>query len=1022
MPNPGSEAVGRLARRDKKRTEAELQADIYVLLTAGGLQLDPDAVAKLEVQIGDGTRRSLDVEIGHCVIEVKKDLRVGGVRDEAVSQLAGYVTTQQTKTGSRYVGILTDGTEWILFHDVEGQLQAVTSLIIGGATDHERIVAWLEAILATRESIPPTPDEIEQRLGANSPSHLLDHASLKTLWDDHQNHPEAELKRNLWARLLRTAFGKAFSDDDDLFIDHTLLVLTAKTIAHAVLGYDVSASGNVTPTALARGTAFTSAQIHGVVEADFFDWVLQVPGGVEFVRTLADRVSRFTWDNVEHDVLKILYESVIPAETRASLGEYYTPDWLAERVTEHAVTDSLNERVLDPACGSGTFIFHAVRHYLSAADAAGMTNNAAVTSLTDHVFGMDVHPVAVTLARVTYLLAIGKDRLADDKRGPITVPVYLGDSVQWEQHRTILNQEDQVVIATAGDDLVEGGGGTLFGDDLIFPVSVLEDAQQFDRLVSAMADKALDTSNRKSKDLVKPILRQFGIHANDEKLLYETFDTMRRLHASGRDHIWGYCTRNLIRPVWLARAAQNVDVLIGNPPWLRYSKMTDGMQEKYKVLAKSLGLLSGPLGASSRDLSTLFAARTCELYLKSGGRFSYVMPYGALTRKPHAGFRSGAWHSKHGGELAQFERSWDLQACTTGFPMVSCVINGTVGPAGAKAMPVEVDAWTLKLKNPNVTWAVAAPKFSQKTVKLTQLDSADDLPVSAYKSRFRQGAILVPRVLVMAVPGEPGPLGAGAGRVALTSRRTTQEKRPWKFVESISATVEKAFARPVHLGETLLPFRMLTPITFVLPITQDALLTSEQIEENPGLDDWGRKAEATWEKHKTKTDQSSLVERINYFNQLESQLPVATHRVVYSASGNSLAAARIGERESVIEHKLYWSAVSGVDEARYLVAILNSQTVLDRVKPLQAIGLFGPRDFDKNVFSVNVPIFDSDDGDHQKLVKLAERAEKIAESLDIQDARDFKVMRKLVRNALENDGVAALIETAVDVVAPPVVV
>ena len=43
---------------------------------------------------------------------------------------------------------------------------------------------------------------------------------------------------------------------------------------------------------------------------------------------------------------------------------------------------------------------------------------------------MDLHPVAVTLARVTYLLAIGSDRLMHPDRGPIQVPVFLGDAVQ----------------------------------------------------------------------------------------------------------------------------------------------------------------------------------------------------------------------------------------------------------------------------------------------------------------------------------------------------------------------------------------------------------------------------------------------------------------------------------------------------------------------------------------------------------------------------------------------------------------
>jgi hypothetical protein len=60
--------------------------------------------------------------------------------------------------------------------------------------------------------------------------------------------------------------------------------------------------------------------------------------------------------------------------------------------------------------GSGTFLFHAVRRYRSAAAAAGTANADAVRGVVSHVTGVDVHPVAVTFARVTYLLAVGMDR------------------------------------------------------------------------------------------------------------------------------------------------------------------------------------------------------------------------------------------------------------------------------------------------------------------------------------------------------------------------------------------------------------------------------------------------------------------------------------------------------------------------------------------------------------------------------------------------------------------------------------
>lgn len=1012
------DAVQRLASRDATRSEADVQADVYVLLTSGELSLGGDQVVRLEVQIGDGTRRRLDVEVGHCVIEVKRDLRAAGVLGEAEEQLAGYVSAQTTRLGTRYVGVLTDGTDWHLYHLRDVTLSPVAHLGLSPtAPDSERLLVWLESILATEAAVAPVPREISRRLGAASPAHLLDHASLDALYESASSVPEVRLKRDLWAKLLRTAFGKAFTDDQELFVDHTLLVLTAEVIAHAVIGFDVSPAGGLTPAALAQGTAFGSAQIHGVVEADFFDWVLHVPGGPAFLTDLARRIARFDWSHVEHDVLKVLYESVISQEARASLGEYYTPDWLAERVVEATVTDPLGMRVLDPACGSGTFLFHTVRRYLKAATAAGQSNGPAVTGVTEHVFGMDIHPVAVTLARVTYLLAIGSDRLAADDRGPLAVPVYLGDSLQWEQRTDLLSGEDRVTISTVGDDLVEGGGA-LFGDDLVFPRSVLHDAGDFDRLVSALADKAMDSSNRSSRSLIAPTLRQFGIHEHDVARLTETFDTMRRLHGAGRNHIWGYYVRNLIRPLWLADPEHRVDVLLGNPPWLRFSKMTQPMQARYKALARERGLLSGSLGASGRDLSTLFVTRTVELYLKAKGRFGFVMPHGVLTRKPHDGFRSGRWSSHVGGHLTvAFGEAWDLSAVNTGFPMVACVVHGRQAAAAAQ-MPATVTTWSGRLPATNVTWETAQPRLTIGSSKLGVL-SAEVLPdASPYKRRFRQGAVLAPRALLFVTVTTGGPLGAGAGRADVAARRTTAEKPPWKTVPSLRGTVEKAFIRPVHLGETLLPYRMVPSLQAVLPVSSSAILVPALIEEHPGLSSWWSGAEKLWDANKSQSDASALLDRIDYHRQLSAQLPTARHRVAYTASGNTLAAARIDDPNVIIEHKLYWAAVSSEAEGRYLTAILNSSVVLARVKPLQALGLFGPRDFDKNVFAVPIPPYDADNPDHLALVDAAAEAETVASGVELLPGQDFKKSRAAIRSRLDGVHLAEGIDQLVARIIP----
>src|SRR5699024_9102301 len=157
-----------------------------------------------------------------------------------------------------------------------------------------------------------------RRLGAESPANKLDAAELRAIYKANAHNEEVQLKRQLWAKLLRAALGEDFVDNEELFINHTLLVTTAELIAHAVLGFDVGPTGPLTARQITSGSEFANARIRGVVEADFFDWVTDAPAGESFVRNLGRRIARFDWSAVEHDVLKVLYESVITKVVRES--------------------------------------------------------------------------------------------------------------------------------------------------------------------------------------------------------------------------------------------------------------------------------------------------------------------------------------------------------------------------------------------------------------------------------------------------------------------------------------------------------------------------------------------------------------------------------------------------------------------------------------------------------------------------------------------------------------------------------
>ena len=993
MPLPASdlrELVTRLADRKVGRTEANVQSDLHMLLAAGPLDLGDDKVQDIFLESPAGQRRRIDVETGFTVFEVKRDLRTGKVRQDAVIQLTGYVASRAEAMQQRYVGVLTDGAEWHLYTLAGDELTLVNSLEIDPKSpDVDGLCAWLEVVLGTTEKINPTPRAITERLGADSIDHALDISDLTVLYGAHRDLPTVRLKRELWAKLLTTALGTAFSDDDRLFIEHTLLVTTAKIIAHAVVGID-PADPSVSPAVLARGGLFAQAQITGVVDHDFFDWVVEVAGGQQWVRTLARRLTRFAWGQVEHDVMKVLYESVISASERHRLGEYYTPDWLAEDIVSHVVTDPLTQRVLDPGCGSGTFLFYAVRHHLRAAAAAGTANAEAVLSVISHVTGVDVHPVAVTFARVTYLLAISMDRLQAPDRPPIAIPVYLGDSVQWSHGETLSHADGLSITA---DD-----GSGLWPDDLQFPERLLDDAGRFDQLVSELADRAADRQTGTPPPPLAAVFRRYAVNPEDQPVLAQTFAIMCRLHDEGRDHIWGYYVRNLARPVWLAQPENRVDALVGNPPWLAYRYMPRAMQAAFKELSDTRNLWAGAAVATHQDLSGLFVVRCIERYLRTGGRFGFVMPLAALSRRQFAGFRAGRFRAK-----VAFSQPWDLHAVKPSFfPVPASVVFGERADISVPlATPAE--AWSGRLPAQNASRDVAAQYITRADAGA----SAGPAPLSPYAPRFAQGASVVPRVLFMVESRPATALGTGAGRQAVRSQRSANEKHPWKELPALDGVVESGFVRPLYLGDNVLPFRLLSPRMGVIPWDGKKLLdsTDDQLDDYPGLADWWRRAEQTWNSHRS-SDRLTLGGQLDYRHKLSHQFPAPAHRVVYSKGGMYLAAARISNPAPVIDHTLYWAAASGIEEARYLTGILNSDVLTQLVRPLQARGEHNPRHFDKYIFQLPIPLYESGNPEHQQLAELAEHAEEAAAALELPPGVSFQAQRRRIRDALARGGLA----------------
>ena len=297
--------------------------------------------------------------------------------------------------------------------------------------------------------------------------------------------------------------------------------------------------------------------------------------------------------------------------------------------------------------------------------------------------------MAVALAQVTFILAVGLEAL-EHRSKSFTVPVYLGDSMRWEDS---LKGTDELFGSIADVVIHTNDELEMFPSELKFPASVVA-RDDFDSLVSEMTEKATSWPVGSPAPTIEGVLNKYVSTPADRETLTQTYQQLCKLHDDERNHIWGYFVRNQARPAWFAQSANRVDVLVGNPPWLSYRFMPKAMQESFQERSKLRGLWRGGARGQStqQELSAFFVARSVELYLKPGGAFAFVTPYAVLSRQGYEGFRTGNWTAPHGPQLsAHLGTPWSLlDVQPDPFPVPSAVIIGTKGENGAYTALPEV--------------------------------------------------------------------------------------------------------------------------------------------------------------------------------------------------------------------------------------------------------------------------------------------------------------------------------------------
>lgn len=965
-----------------------------------------------------------DALYGDLIFEFKRQLDDKS-RAEGKEQLQRYLTNQPHP--DRYFGILTDGEMLEVYALRDSELAKVDDLRLS-VERAEECKLWLDCYLFHEKRLVPTANDVALRFGERSPTFWQSLRLLRSIWQRAQNEPTVQTKFAEWKSLLSIVYGSTIGDeeDEDLFLRHTYLALFARVLAFAALQRKAPNSDEI--TGLITGETFERLGLDNFVTDDFFAWV---NCDEETIRSLLHAIATrlttaYDLSAIHEDLLKELYQELVDPETRHDLGEFYTPDWLAELTLRRAGFPAVNASrpssfvpsLLDPACGSGTFLFIAVKLLRE----AGFKGTDLVDFCAKHIAGIDVHPLAVTIARTNLVLALGDDLRRYGKR--FHLPIYMADSLSLPEN---FGLRQFISVRVDISNLAKMTGKKRPRDmqsAFNLPAELAERPDLLNDAIDALLEFAHPSiSDSVAKEGFKARLAELNIPLEQVSFWQGNLRLMRwLLQPPATDTVWRFVLKNAYRPAVLAR--RKFVFVVGNPPWIsyRYISRRDYQDKMRKLVLRRYKLLDAADAHlfTQMELATLFFAFCAEHYLADNGVLAFVMPRSILTgAKQHSEFRKQF--------VATAERLIDCEQVTPLFNVPSCVVIWRKKRDKARQKR-EIPSLALKgeLPSRNASLEVALGKL-QRTETTFALPTA--LSKSPYFEQVTQGATIVPRCLWFVRPVEAIVIDRRRPQLETDPKIEPQAKEPWKGIR-LRGSVEAEFLFATLLSDDMLPFgwREFSLVVLPLDITIRRLINANEAVQKgkTGLADWLRKAEAIWKQHRK--SQAELLNYLNWQVKLTIQQPTGVFKLLYNTSGTHLCSCVVDAREVsdwqvynlpvrgfIADTTTYWLETSNADEAHYLCAVLNAPCVDEAIKPFQTKGAFGAqrgkgeRHIHRRPFEVlPIPNFNRNDKRHLRLAELSKRCHrKVAAIVANADAKTLSQsigkLRQIVREELRTE-------------------
>ena len=620
----------------------------------------------------------MDAIVNNLVIEYKHHSKLHFPSDikSAVAQVKGYLNVLKEDQNSEYNAILTDGTKISYFSFSDDSI-CNTSLRKLRTEDIDRII---RAMLSNKSKkfeptnivkdfsiLPDSPSNSKQiatilyrqlSTAVTGKSQML-YAEWKELMhlsvEDNGKSRDIDKRRKDLSSIFQCNICDTEKEYKALFALQTTYSIIVKLIACKVLDnlnfdtgfhnfHDLSALSSEEMCdffqRLEDGYSYNNMGIRNLLEGDFFSWYTDKTQwndtfweNIKDIIITIDDYTAFSI-NVKYkptDIFKDLYMSIIPQSIRHSMGEYFTPEWLADSVVTEGLAE-VNQNdwsALDPCCGSGIFLISLIRKLVGDVSLPELTEEQKhniLNNILSRVKGIDINPLSVLSARVSYYLAIYPFGDIQD----IEIPVYLGDSAIIAQTTsidniacytyTIHNSINRPLRITLPQEFVEESDFSSIMDEM----QTMVVAENVDLLFDTIYDK-LSPQAQNSKTLTKTI-RNLA-------------EALVNLHHNNWDGIWLRIATNFM----LIARLKRVDLITGNPPWVKWEHLPAEYTRRIKTFCDIRHIFSndrGLYGGAQLNICALIANVAACNWLKDNGVLAFLMPDSLMSQNSYEEFRN----------------------------------------------------------------------------------------------------------------------------------------------------------------------------------------------------------------------------------------------------------------------------------------------------------------------------------------------------------------------------------------------